>query len=127
MYQLKKELYSVAGACGVRLEGDKKQELKIIQSNKVKYIPEFVEGEEDNFFLQFEKNPARLRKWSEEEWTFLIQTKFKVKAREAFVNLSDQEAGDYELIKEAMLGSTHLSPGVQRKRFHNVKKRQGNS
>ena len=24
MYQLKKELYSVAGACGVRLEGDKK-------------------------------------------------------------------------------------------------------
>ena len=32
-----------------------------------------------------------------------------------------------ELIKEAVLGSTRLNPGVYRERFRNVKKRPGNS
>ena len=93
---------------------------------RVKYVPEFVEGEEENFFLQFEKT-ARLREWSEEDWALLVQSKFKGKAREAYVNLSDQEAGDYESIKEAVLKSTRLSPGVYRERFRNVKKRPGDT
>lgn len=93
---------------------------------RVKYVPEFVEGEEENFFLQFEKT-ARLRKWDEDDWALLIQSKFKGKAREAYVSLSDDEGGDYECIKEAVLKSTRLSPGVYRERFRNVKKRPGDT
>ena len=93
---------------------------------RVKYVPEFVEGEEENFFLQFEKT-AKLRQWSEEDWALLVQSKFKGKAREAYVGLSDQEAGDYESVKEAVLKSTRLSPGVYRERFRNVKRRPGDT
>ena len=35
-----------------------------------KYVPEFVEGEEEDFFLQFEKN-AKLRNWDESEWALV--------------------------------------------------------
>lgn len=91
---------------------------------RVKYIPEFVEGEGEFFFLQFEKT-ARLREWNEGDWALLIQLKFKGKAREAYVSLSDQKAGDYELVKEAVLKSTRLSPGVYRERFRRVKKCPG--
>lgn len=93
---------------------------------KVKYVPEFVEGEEEDFFLQFEKT-AKLREWDESEWALLVQSKFKGKAREAYVSLSDQEAGNYEMIQEAVLKSTRLSPGVYRERFRNVKKRPGST
>ena len=89
---------------------------------KVKFVPEFVEGEEENFFLQFEKN-AKLRGWDGSEWALLVLSKFKGKAREAYVSLSDHEAGDYDSIKDAVLRSTRLSPDVYRERFRNIKKR----
>ena len=91
------------------------------EERKVKYVPEFVESEEESFFLQFEKN-AKLRGWDESEWALLVQSKFKGKAKEAYVSLSDHEAGDYDSIKEAVLRSIRLSPGVYRERFRNVKK-----
>ena len=87
---------------------------------------EFVEGEEENFFLQFEKN-AKLRGWDESEWALLVQSKFKGKTKEAYVSLCDHEAGDYDSIKEAVLRSTRLSTGVYRERFRNVKKRPGDT
>lgn len=116
--QTERERIRARSGTGVRenRDGDK----------RVKYVPEFVEGEEENFFLQFEKT-ARLREWNEGDWALLVQSKFKGKAREAYVSLNDEEAGDYESIKEAVLKSTRLSPGVYRERFRNVKKRPGDT
>lgn len=56
-----------------------------------------MEGEEEKFALQFEKI-ARLREWNEDDLALLIQSKFKGK---------DEDAGDYESIKEAVLKSNH--------------------
>ncbi len=50
--------------------------------------------------LQFEKT-AKLRRWDEDEWTLLVQSKFEGKAREAYASLSEEEASDYKVIKEA--------------------------
>ena len=89
-----------------------------------KQVPEFVDGEEENFFLQFEK-VAKLRGWAEESWALLVQLKFRGKAREAYVNLNDEEMKDYETVKEAVLTSTLLSPDVYRERFRGGKKWSG--
>ncbi len=39
------------------------------------------------------------------------------------MSLSDEEASHYKVIKEAVLGSTRVSPGVYRERFRRIKKR----
>ena len=99
---------------------------KIDFDHRVKHVPEFVEGEEENFFLQFEK-VAKLREWNVKDWPLLVQSKFKGKAREAYVNLTDMEIKDYETIKEAVLRSTLLSSRVYRERFRNTRKRPGST
>ena len=42
------------------------------------FLPEFVEGEEEDFFAQFEK-VAKFRKWQKAEWAMLLQIKLKGK------------------------------------------------
>ena len=55
----------------------------------------------------------------------LVQLKFRGKAREAYVNLNDEEMKDYEAVKKAVLRSTLLSPDVYREGFCGVKRQSG--
>ena len=55
------------------------------------FLPEFVEGEEEDFFAQFEK-VAKLRKWQKAEWAMLVQ----IKLREAYACLDIGESTDYD-------------------------------
>ncbi len=89
-------------------------------------MPNFVEGEEEKFFIQSEKKKktAKLRGWDENDWALLVQSKFEGKARVAYVNLSE-EASDYEVVMEAVLGSTRQSPGVYREKFRRITIRLG--
>ncbi|XP_063863059.1 uncharacterized protein LOC135102162 [Scylla paramamosain] len=48
-------------------------------------------------------------------------------ARHAYVNLSDQEAIDYEVVKEAVLGPIRPCPEVYRERFRRTTKRPGDT
>ena len=68
---------------------------------RVNYLPKFVEGEEEDFFTQFEKM-AQLRKWQKADWALLVQIKFKGKAREAYACLDLAESADYDVVKEAV-------------------------
>lgn len=81
---------------------------------------------EEDSFLQFEKI-AKLKKWNTSDWALLILSKFKRKAREAYVTLNDEEARDYEIVKEAVLKSARLNPGVYREGCRNVKKDPGST
>ena len=121
----------------MRIEAEKEVRLKQVETGsngrdnrdvdrRERHVPLFVEGEEENFFLQFEKT-AKLRNWDEEDWALLVQSKFTGKAREAYVSLGDEEVGDYESVKEAVLRSTLLSPRVYRERFRNTKKHPGST
>ncbi|XP_063875048.1 uncharacterized protein LOC135108203 [Scylla paramamosain] len=89
-------------------------------------MPNFVEGEEENFFFQFEK-AAKMMGWDENDWAIIVQSKFEGRARAVYVNLSEQEARDYEVVKEAVLGSTLLCPDVYRERFRRTTKRPGDT
>ncbi len=61
--------------------------------------------------------------WDENDWALLVQSKFKGMAREVYVNLSERDARDYEVVKEAVLGSTLLCPSVYREKFRKITKR----
>ena len=80
------------------------------------FLPEFVEGEEENFFDQFEK-VAKLRKWKKAEWAMLVQIKLKVKAREAYACLDIGESTNCDVVKEAVLRTAELDPEVYRRKF----------
>ena len=88
---------------------------------KINYLPEFVEGEEEDFFTQFEK-VAQLRNWQKAEWALLVQIKLKGKAREAYACLDLAESTDYDVVKEAVLRTAELDPEVYRRKFRDIKK-----
>merc|ERR1712035_215910 len=80
--QMKIEMERIKSEKEVRLkQAEMENNNRTIDSSdkNFKYVPEFVEGEEEDFFLQFEKN-AKLRNWDESEWALLVQSKFKGKA-----------------------------------------------
>lgn len=88
---------------------------------RVNQLPEFVEDEAEDFFIQFEK-VASLKGWDKIEWALLVQTKFKGKARESYACLDLVESVDYEVVKETVLSNIQLDPEVYRQRFRGLKK-----
>lgn len=84
-------------------------------------LPEYVESEAENFFIQFEKI-ASMRAWPKGDWAFLIQSRLKGKAREAYVCLSQEECAKYDCVKEAVLKTFELVPERYRERFRATKK-----
>ncbi|XP_063601112.1 uncharacterized protein LOC134777204 [Penaeus indicus] len=94
------------------------------KDNRAKNLPEFIEEEAEDFFIQFEK-VAKIKGWDESDWAVLIQSKFKGKAREAYVCLSIEESTDYRTVKEAVLKTVEKDPEVYRRRFRDIKKVSG--
>ncbi|XP_076030622.1 uncharacterized protein LOC143018919 [Oratosquilla oratoria] len=107
----------VMGAQGGRNGGGGKDD-------RISQLPEFVEGEADDFFIQFEKL-ATIRKWERADWAMLVQIKFKGKAREAFACLSIHDSVNYYRVKEVVLKTVEMTPEVYRRRFRNMKKIDG--
>ncbi len=66
-----------------------------------------------------------MRGWDEDKWALLVQSKLEGKAREEDTSLSEEEASDYKVIKEAVLGSTLVSTRLYRETFRRVRKRPG--
>ena len=67
-------------------------------------LPQFDEGDPENFFSQFEKIAYH---WPKEMWPILVQTHFKGKAREAFANLDPASSKEYEKVKDVVLLATN--------------------
>ena len=94
---------------------------EVIRWIRVSFVPDFVENEAENFFLQFEK-VAELKGWPEEEWALLVQIKLKGRARESYNGLTVKECRDYALVKEAVLSTMRVDPEVYRQKFRGVRK-----
>ena len=87
-------------------------------------LPEFMDEEAEDFFIQFEK-VATIKDWKKNDWAMLVQSRFKGKAREAYACLSMEESVDYEVVKEAVLKTVEMDPEVYRRRFRDIKKING--
>lgn len=92
--------------------------------NRIKSLPEIIEEEAEDFFIQFEKI-ANIKGWNENDWAILVQSKFKGKAREAYACLSMEECTDYKAVIEAVLKTVEMDPEVYRRRFRDMKKVSG--
>ncbi|XP_076048298.1 uncharacterized protein LOC143029531 [Oratosquilla oratoria] len=92
--------------------------------DRVSQLPEFIEGEAEDFFIQFEKL-ATIRKWERSDWAMLVQAKFTGKAREAFAGLSLHDSVRYHRVKEAVLKTSEMTPEVYRRKLRSMKKTDG--
>ncbi|KAM5191708.1 uncharacterized protein ACMZJ9_002089 [Mantella aurantiaca] len=84
------------------------------------------DGDMDTFLQGFERT-CRQYSLPKEEWAKYLTPGLKGKALEAFVSLSEDQGGDYEAIKEAIVKRYHLTPEVYRKRFRTMQRGSSDS
>ena len=65
-------------------------------------VPRFEEEDVDSFFFSFERI-ARNLEWDRKHWSMVVQQKLTGKAHAVVSALSDEDADDYEAVKEAVL------------------------
>lgn len=87
-----------------------------------KLVPEFDEAHVSDFFARFEK-VALGAKWPRDKWSTLVRIVLKGKALRAYDVLTVEEAGDYEILKQAVLRTYELRPEAYRQRFRACRKR----
>lgn len=79
-------------------------------------VPPFQEREVDKYFLHFEK-VAKNCGWPKEHWTMLLQSVLIGKAREIFSQISVEDSGDYDTVRELILKGYELVPEAYRQKF----------
>ena len=62
-------------------------------------VPRFEEEDVDSFFFSFERI-ARNLEWDRKYWSMVVQQKLTGKAHAVVSALSDEDADDYEAVKE---------------------------
>lgn len=90
----------------------------------VKLLPAFDEKCPENFFVLFERT-AFIGRWPRSTWPLLIQHRLVGEAQAAHSNLSAEDSENYELIKSAVLDAYKMVPDAYRKRFRDLKRREG--
>ena len=88
-----------------------------------KSLPLFEEKDIENFFRLFERK-ARELEWPRDKWHLIAQNAFKGKALEAFSVLDDEQARDYDQIKQAVLRAYEITSEAHRQKFRSLKKEE---
>ena len=79
----------------------------------IRMVPPFQEREVDKYFLHFEK-VAKNCNWPKESWTMLLQSIRLGKAREIFSQLTVEDSGEYDTVKQLILKGYELVPEAYR-------------
>ncbi|XP_072881824.1 uncharacterized protein [Hemitrygon akajei] len=105
-----------------RAQGSDREE-RFNVSRELRLVPPFEETDVDSYFLLFEKVAVN-QKWPKEQWVALLQSVLKGKAQRAYAALSmeEEEAENYDKVKEAILRTYELVPEAYRQKFRNLKK-----
>ncbi|KAK7095859.1 hypothetical protein V1264_005220 [Littorina saxatilis] len=85
-------------------------------------MPVFDEKEDIDVYLQQFERLAALQGWSVESRATRLATLLTGKAREVYVNLSDEKATDYESLKTALLVRYKLTGETYRRQFRSAQK-----
>jgi hypothetical protein len=80
----------------------------------IRIVPPFQEREVDKYFLHFEKVA---KNWPKESWTMLLQSVLLGKAREIFSQLTVEDSGEYDTVKQLILKGYELVPEAYRQKF----------
>ncbi|XP_071502498.1 uncharacterized protein [Diadema antillarum] len=84
-------------------------------------VPRFDEEDVDSFFFSFERI-ARNLEWEKKYWSMIVQQKLTGKAHSVVSALSDEEANDYDTVKEAVLLAYQLVPEAYRQKFRGYRR-----
>ncbi|XP_070536498.1 uncharacterized protein [Ptychodera flava] len=84
-------------------------------------VPPFQEKDVDKYFLHFEKIAQSLN-WPKESWSMLLQSALVGKAREIYIQLSVEQASDYDSVKELILKGYELVPEAYRQKFRDCER-----
>ncbi|XP_069612073.1 uncharacterized protein [Ranitomeya imitator] len=79
------------------------------------------DGDLDTFLRAFEK-ACRQYQLPTDEWARYLTPGLRGKALEAFAALSQEQDGDYEAIKQALVAKYQLTPEVYRRKFRNLQR-----
>ena len=90
-------------------------------SKQAKLIPDFVEKDPAEFFIQFEKLSSTL-KWPKDYWPVLVQSGLKGKGLSAYLALSEVECKSYDTVKESILQAYQITAEYYRTKFRNSRK-----
>ncbi|XP_077334566.1 uncharacterized protein LOC143975892 [Lithobates pipiens] len=80
----------------------------------------------DVYLLSFEKT-CRQYHLPPAQWARYLTPGLRGKALDAYVELSEEQGGDYEALKAAIIQKFQLTPEVYRKRFRSLQKGPGDS
>ncbi|XP_069618833.1 uncharacterized protein [Ranitomeya imitator] len=79
------------------------------------------DGDLDTFLRAFEK-ACRQYRLPAQEWTRYLTPGLRGKALEAFAALPQEQDGDYEAIKQALIAKYQLTPEVYRRKFRTLQR-----
>ena len=84
-------------------------------------LPAFVDGKDelDNYLLRFERF-ATVNKWEKTDWATTLSALLTGRALEVYSRLSDEAAGNYDQLKQALLNRYDLTEEGYRTKFRNA-------
>ena len=87
-------------------------------------VPRVEEEDVDSFFFSFERVASNFE-WDRKYWTMVVQQKLTGKAHAVVSALYDEDADDYEAVKEAVLLAYELVPEAYRQKFRGYRRSSG--
>ncbi|XP_035664608.1 uncharacterized protein LOC118408091, partial [Branchiostoma floridae] len=97
------------------------------ESTKGPKIPPFVEGEDVEVYLTTFERLATANGWPRPKWAPKLAALLSGKAREAFVQLSENDSMDYDKVKLAIYAKYELTAEEYRRRFRHSRKKPADS
>lgn len=98
------------------------------QQDKFKVKLPFLEDKDDlESYLRTFERAAKTQEWPDEEWAPRLGTLLKGKAQEVYVLMSDDDAADYDTLKNTLLNRFRLTAEEYRKNFRAARRQPGES
>ena len=110
------------------LNREGRRENERVNGGKSPKLPSFVDGKDDlHSYLQRFERFARVNNWSEEDWAVSLSAPLTGRALDVYSRLSDDDATDYKILKEALLKRYDLTEEGYQRNFRNAKPEAGES
>ena len=85
-------------------------------------LAEWDEKDDIDHYLQHFERVATMHQWPEETWASRLVPQLHGSARETFLQLTPEDAGDYMAIKQALMFRFHRDADYYRRQFRGIKK-----
>eukprot|EP00745_Piridium_sociabile_P045227 TRINITY_DN9715_c0_g1_i8.p1 TRINITY_DN9715_c0_g1~~TRINITY_DN9715_c0_g1_i8.p1 ORF type:complete len:621 (-),score=88.70 TRINITY_DN9715_c0_g1_i8:1898-3760(-) len=90
-------------------------------------LPYLEDRDDLETYLRTFERTAHIQDWPLGEWAPRLGTLLKGKAREVYSMLSDHDAGEYDILRKALLNRFRLTAEEYRKKFREAKRLPGES